>query len=148
MSVINFNGLISPSLFTSFQTIKVAGCHSSADDAYVYYLANEAVFEFSIEVETPSGVVVVERHATAEEPLYDKARTCYVCDPTPSAALEKLVDAVKGNQLAKATIKSIKVWLKPFFLETLRLMTRTDADTVTLARPDVASKVRVHGIVG
>ncbi|MDF2697410.1 MAG: hypothetical protein K0S65_5793, partial [Labilithrix sp.] len=145
MSVINFNGVISPSFYTSFQTIKVPGSHRTADENYVYYLANEAVFEFSLEVQTPAGVVVVERHATAKDPLYDKARTCYICDPTPSAALEKLVDAVKGNKLAKATLKSVKVWVKPFFLETLKLLTRADADTFTLARPpDAASKAPVE----
>lgn len=145
MSVINFNGLISPTFFTSFQTIKVAGAHASADDKYDYYVANEAIFEFRLEVQTPSGVVVVERHASAKEPLYDKTRPCYICDPTPAATLEKLVDAVKGNQLAKATIRSLKLWVKPFFLETLRLLTRTDADTFTLARPDAASKTAVEG---
>jgi hypothetical protein len=144
MSVINFNGVISPTFFTSFATGKVNGAHPSADDTYEYYLANEAVFEFTLEVPTATGVVVITRHATAADPLYDKARPCYICDPTPSAALEKLADAVKGNTLVPATLKSVKVWVKPFFLEILRLMTRTEPDTFTLARPDAASKAAVE----
>ncbi len=77
---------------------------------------------------------MVERHATAKTPLLAKARTCYICDPTPSAALEKLVDAVKGQSARQGDAQSVKVWVKPFFLETLKLLTRADADTFTLAR--------------
>ncbi len=145
MGVINFNGQISPTFFASFRTFKAPGCHRTADDTPDYFLANEAVFEFRLEVQTPGGVVVVERHATAKDPLYDKTRPCYVCDPTPAAALEKLADAVKGNKTAPASLKSVKVWLKPFFLELVKLMTREDADSFTLARPDPASKTAMEG---
>jgi len=141
---INFNGLISPSLIMAFTGIKVPGAHRTADDTYAYVLANEGIFEFRLEVETPSGVVAIERHATAKNPLYDKTRPAYICDPTPAASLDKLVDALTANPAAKAKLKSVKLWLKPFFLEMLKLMTRTAGDTFTLARPDAASQQAIE----
>src|SRR5262249_58156915 len=83
VSTINFNGVISPSLIMGFQSIKVAGAPATADENYLYWLANRLIFEFVLEVTTPAGVVTVERHATAKNPLYDRARPAYICDPTP-----------------------------------------------------------------
>ena len=144
MSEIDFDGTISPSLLMTFQTIKVAGTHATADENYVYSVANSLVHEFRLEVQTPGGVVAIERHATAKDPLYDKERFAYICDPTPAAALQKLVDALKAASTAKASVKSLKLWTKPFFVEMLKLLTRTDADSFTLGRPDAASKTAIE----
>ena len=106
MGVINFNGLISPTLFTSFVSRKAAGAHRTADASYTYFLENDAVFEFRLEVQTSAGVVTVERHASAKNPLYDKTRPCYICDETPADAHRLVVDArlagVGGRALALA----------------------------------------------
>jgi hypothetical protein len=145
VSEIDYDGTISPSVLMTFQTIKVAGTHATADENYVYSVANSLVHEFRLEVQTPGGVVAIERHATAKNALYDNERFAYICDPTPAAALQKVVDALKAASTAKASVKSLKLWVKPFFLEMLKLLTRTDADSFTLARPDAASKTAIEG---
>jgi hypothetical protein len=143
MSKITFSGAIQPTVFFAYQSVKVPGARPTADEFYTYVMANEAVFQFSFEVTTATGVVTISRSADEKNPKFDAEHRAYICEPTSAAVLNAIADASE-TKVAPATLKSVKVWLKPFFFEMLKLLTRTAADTFNLARPDASSAKAVE----
>jgi hypothetical protein len=133
MTRIAFKGSVKPAVFLSFKSIKVPGCHSSADEDFSYEVENESLFDFTLVATTPT-VYRLERHTSKSKRLFDSTLNTFIAEPIAASALNDIFDARDAGNLK--LFLTVKIWYKQFFRELLRFLTRTAGDTFTLARPD------------
>jgi hypothetical protein len=139
MSHISYSGRIQPVVWLSFQSIKVTGAHTSANENFLYAIENESTFEFTINATTPSGNYVLQRRANRSRRLFNVPLNTYITEPVSAATLNSILAAQDSGNLTLTV--SIKIRYEEFFLELLRYLTRTDSDTFNLARPADATTV-------
>jgi hypothetical protein len=133
MTRIAFKGSIKPAVFLSFKSIKVPGCHASADENFAYQVENESLFDFTLVATTPT-VYRLERHTSKSKKLFDADLNTYIAEPIAASALNDIFDAHDAGNLK--LFLTVKIWYMQFFSVLLGFLTRTAGDTFTLARPD------------
>lgn len=140
MSLIAYDGTVSPAVHLSFRAGLSSGAHVDADDKFLYVVANESLTGWDIACDTGSRVIHLTRAAAKGRRRFDEKLNTYVNDPVHADDLNEIIDAASSKTL-KAFITA-DVWYKTFFLRLLEWMTREAADTHNIANPDSAEPIR------
>ena len=140
MSLIKFDGSVSPAVHLSFRAGQSGGAHLEADENAVYVVANESLTNWDIACDTGSRVIHLTRAAAKGRRRFDETLNTYVNDPVQADDLNEIIDAATAKKL-KAFITA-DVWHKTFFLRLLEWMTREAGDTHNIANPDKPEPIR------
>lgn len=140
MSVISYEGNIQPAITLGYTSDKVAGAHASADENYLFLLANESTTDITIQITTPTEVFELRRNATAGRRLFSDELNTYVVEPVSSITLNTILGAVDSENGLSVSI-SLKTKYDKFMLEMIKQLSRTGSDFKNLADPEDPSTV-------
>jgi hypothetical protein len=134
MGKIKYSGMISPTVFLSFKSGKVAGANREADDNYHYIVANEAVRSWKAVIKLDKRTIYLNRRASEKRSLYNSERNTYINEPVLAKDLDDICTEV-GKKGGVQMFLTVKLSYKTFFHELLKYMTRTDDDLHNVASP-------------
>ena len=140
MSLLKYNGAVSPPVYLCFRTKKNANAHADADDSRVYWVANECLKQWDIVADTGSRVIHIRRKAGKKRRLFDSKLNTYISSPISARDLNDIYDAQQAGNLK--THITIHLWYKTFFRRLVSWLTRETGDKHNIANPDDPKSIR------
>lgn len=129
---ITYAGTVSPAIWLSFKgPPPPAGAHATADDTWLYNVANECVTDWTINANLGSSIVTLQRSVGPGQRSFSEQLNTFLNNPVQTAVLNQIIDAHNAGTL-KLHI-TLKIWYQKFFEKLLAWMTRTQADTQNIS---------------